>query len=64
MAKDVYEKHILQNPHLPFLFNTQCIERGTVYSHWHENIEIISCIDGEARFFPIPNRFRLRREIQ
>ena len=51
MAKDVYEKHILQNPHLPFLFNTQCIERGTVYSHWHENIEIISCIDGEGTVF-------------
>ena len=52
MAKDVYEKHILQNPHLPFLFNTQYLgEKSIVYSHWHENIEIISCVDGEGTVF-------------
>ncbi len=42
-----YERHLLTNAHLPFIFHTDTVSitKG-VYSNWHDNTEILCCISG------------------
>lgn len=44
-----YERHLLTNSHLPFIFHTDTIEysKGS-YSNWHDNTEFLYCIKGSG----------------
>ena len=48
---NIYEKHILANPALPFLFHIDHIRSisSLQKGNWHENIEILCFIEGEGR---------------
>lgn len=49
MEKEVYERSDIANLQQPFIFNIQWLVEGdSVYSHWHENIEVLCCIDGQG----------------
>ena len=46
----VYEKHQYKSPAMPFLFHTDTrTENAMLGSNWHENLEILSFIDGGGR---------------
>lgn len=44
-----YERHLLTNSHLPFIFHTDTVvkTRG-IYSNWHDNTEFLCCISGNG----------------
>ena len=44
-----YERHLLTNSHLPFIFHTDTVsETRGIYSNWHDNTEILCCISGSG----------------
>ena len=46
-----YEKHIINDTRLPFIFHSHKYEKRGVRAdvgNWHENIEIQVCLDGEG----------------
>lgn len=46
-----HETHLISNPLLPFIFHRDTVERiphGNV-PHWHENIELLFCVQGSGR---------------
>ena len=48
---NIYEKHILTNPALPFLFHIDHIrsQSSLQKGNWHENVEVLCFIEGEGR---------------
>ena len=51
MANYIYETHIMENPLLPFIFHCDSIRTATHWDalpNWHENIEILYCIEGNG----------------
>ncbi len=49
MTPAVYEEHILSDPDFPAVYHIGCITRGRpVLTHWHENLEILYVLEGEA----------------
>lgn len=49
MGSAVYEEHILSDPDFPAVYHIGCITRGRpVLTHWHENLEILLVLEGEA----------------
>lgn len=46
----IYETHKMKDPRIPFIFHSYtCVTtRPERYFHWHENIEIISVVEGEG----------------
>ncbi len=41
-----YERHLLTNPHLPFIFHTDTVfNKHSSYSHWHDNTEFLFCLE-------------------
>ena len=49
MSKYVYETHLMADPSLPFIFHKafEVTDTSMLYN-WHENIELLWCIDGEG----------------
>ena len=47
---NTYEKHVLANPALPFIFHVDhlCHKTTPQRGNWHENIEILCFIEGEG----------------
>ena len=47
---NIYEKHILSNPALPFIFHIDTLHRKSTASrgNWHENIELLCFIEGSG----------------
>jgi len=44
-----YERHLLTNSHLPFIFHTDTIiETKGIHSNWHDNTEFLCCIEGSG----------------
>ena len=44
-----YERHLLTNSHLPFIFHTDIVNTTKgVYSNWHDNTEFLYCLQGEG----------------
>jgi AraC-like DNA-binding protein len=49
LSPAVYEEHILSDPDFPAVYHIGCITRGKpVLTHWHENLEILYVLAGEA----------------
>ena len=49
MANYTYETHDMPNPLLPFIFHRDTVVSQTTFlPNWHENIELIYCIEGEG----------------
>ena len=49
MEQNIYEHHTYQEHDLPIIFNQSEIKYKRFYFHWHENLEILHFIDGQAR---------------
>lgn len=44
-----YEQHYFKDETLPILFHLdQVVRHGSIYPHWHENIELLYCIHGSG----------------
>lgn len=44
-----YERHLLTNSHLPFIFHCDNIlQTRSVYPNWHDNAEFIFCLSGSG----------------
>ena len=49
MSKYVYETHLMADSSLPFIFHKAFVVTDTsMLYNWHENIELLWCIDGEG----------------
>ncbi len=48
MEQNCYEHHTYIEQDLPFIFNQHTISYKRMRFHWHENLEIVHCIDGKA----------------
>ncbi len=49
MINILYERHLMQNPALPFNFHTDTINPPhDYYPNWHDNPEFLCCVDGEG----------------
>ena len=44
-----YERHLMQNPQLPFIFHTDFVykEQSSV-ANWHDNTEFLYCLEGQG----------------
>ena len=47
-----YERHLLTNSHLPFIFHTDIVESSkSTYSNWHDNSEFLCCFEGNGTVY-------------
>lgn len=42
------EKHVINTPFLPFILHDETLVTKKMYTHWHENIEILHCVEGSG----------------
>lgn len=61
---DVYEKHIIKEPALPFIFHNRHYFRSAKgasgYRNWHENVEILCFVSGTATVISNEQHFEVR----
>lgn len=61
MARISYEKHVHRDPDFPFFFHLDAAifkKSDRTSYHWHESMEILSCVSGS--FFAVVNGKKLR----
>ena len=48
MSNIVYERHLMSNPSLPFIFHTDSVYTPMNTANWHDNTEFLYCIEGSG----------------
>lgn len=49
MSNIIYERHMMSNPALPFIFHTDSVHTTQIGSaNWHDNPEFLYCIEGSG----------------
>ena len=49
MSDIKYERHLMTNPALPFIFHEDCVRKQqSGIANWHDNTEFLHCIEGEG----------------
>ena len=57
-----YERHLLTNSHLPFIFHTDIVElTKSTYSNWHDNTEFLCCFDGSGTVYSDNEVLKVRK---
>lgn len=48
MSEFRQEKHLITTPFLPFILHDETLVDRKIYTHWHENIEVLHCLEGSG----------------
>ena len=48
MSEFRQEKHLITTPFLPFILHDETLFMKGIYTHWHENIEVLHCLEGSG----------------
>lgn len=49
MSNIIYERHMMSNPALPFIFHTDSVHTTQIGSaNWHDNTEFLYCLEGSG----------------
>jgi hypothetical protein len=49
MIDIIYERHLMENPALPFIFhNISIADHKSGITNWHDNTEFLHCVEGQG----------------
>ena len=61
LQKIQYETHHLEDKELPFIFHLDTVRGSEEFFNWHDNIEVLYCVEGSGTIFCNSAEYRIQK---